>query len=240
MCLIALAYRVHPEYPLILAANRDEFLDRATAPAHFWPEAPHILAGRDLQAGGTWMGVTRLGRLAAVTNHRDFRRAPVNGPSRGLLTRHALDADPPSDEVAREGFNLLYGPFNALRYRSNIVEADISLAEGFHGLSNALLDTPWPKVSRAVKGLKDLMAAGVPDEEALFDLLRDEQRPPDDLLPDTGIGVEKERALSSIHIDLPGYGTRCSTVLFVKADGEVLFEERTWRTGAVVKERFAL
>lgn len=240
MCLIAVAYRVHPDFPLIIAANRDEFSEREAIPAHFWTDAPHILAGRDLRAGGTWMGVTRRGRVAAVTNHRDFRRAPIAGPSRGMLTRTALDSDPPLDEVEREGFNLLYGRFDALRYRSNISGEDLPVTEGYHGLSNALLNTPWPKVNRAVNGLRRIVESGDPKTDELFDLLSDTKLAADNELPDTGIGLEKERALSSIRIDLPGYGTHCSTVLLIGADGTVSFEERTWNSGKVVKERFIL
>lgn len=240
MCLIALAYHVHPRFPLILAANRDEFLAREATAAHFWPEAPHILAGRDLLVGGTWLGVSRFGRIAAVTNHRDLRRAPINGPSRGLLTRMALDADPPIDAVRREGFNLIYGHFNSLRYRSNVSGEDFALSHGFHGLSNALLNTPWPKVIRAVDGMKHIAQSDSPDTEALFALLANTDPAPVRELPDTGIGLEKERALSSVRIDIPGYGTRCSTVILVSADGYLSFEERTWGTGRVVKERFTV
>ncbi len=240
MCLIALAYRAHPRYPFIVAANRDEFLDRATAPARFWPEAPHILAGKDLRAGGTWMGVTRFGRFAAITNHRDMRRAPVVGPSRGLLALAALDADPPRDGVDREGYNLIYGTFDALRYRCNITEVDVALAPGLHGLSNAVLDTPWPKVTKAVEGLRQALHADEPDSEHLFSLLADETVADADLLPDTGLGDERERALSSIRIDLPAYGTRCSTVVTVDVEGQVYFEERDLRTGRVVCERFGV
>ncbi|MCB9184437.1 MAG: NRDE family protein [Flavobacteriales bacterium] len=240
MCLIALAYRAHPRYPFIVAANRDEFFDRATAPARFWPEAPHILAGKDLRAGGTWMGVTRFGRFAAITNHRDMRRAPVVGPSRGLLALAALDADPPRDGVDREGYNLIYGTFDALRYRCNITNVDVALAPGLHGLSNAVLDTPWPKVTKAVEGLRQALHADEPDSEHLFSLLADETVADADLLPDTGLGYARERALSSIRIDLPAYGTRCSTVVTVDVEGQVYFEERDLRTGHVVCERFGV
>ncbi len=243
MCLIALAYRVHPQYPLVLAANRDEFRARPAAPAHFWPDAPHVLAGRDLQAGGTWLGITRAGRFAALTNHRDLRRAPTNGPSRGALVRAALEQGiEPQDTGAYEGFNLLYGTLEALRYHSNINAVDEVLAPGVHGLSNALLNTPWPKVQRATARLRTLVGAesSRPDVEALFELLADEERAADAELPDTGLPLELERAVSSIFIPGERYGTRCSTVLLVGSDGRVHFEERTFPSGGSVREAFTL
>lgn len=240
MCLIAVAYRVHPRYPLIVAANRDEFLDREADAAHYWPDEPTILAGRDRRALGTWMGITTNGRFAALTNYRDLRRAPVNGPSRGLLVRDALRSEPGPDAEPRDGYNLLHGPVNALRYRSNVSGADESLSVGVHGLSNALLNTPWPKVRRAVTGLQRIVDQAEPDVEALFAMLADGAPARDEVLPDTGLDRERERALSSIRIDMPGYGTRCSTVVLVDRDGLVRFEERTPRTGQVVRERFLI
>lgn len=240
MCLIALAYKAHPRYPFVIAANRDEFLDRETAPARFWPEAPHILAGKDLRAGGTWMGVTRSGRFAAITNHRDMRRAPVAGPSRGLLALAALNADPPRDGVEREGYNLIYGTYDALRYRCNITDVDVALVPGLHGLSNAVLDTPWPKVTKAVEGLRQALQADELDTERLFDLLADHALADPGLLPDTGLGLDREHALSAIRIDMPAYGSRCSTVITVNEEGQVYFEERDLRTGHLVREGFAL
>lgn len=240
MCLIAFAYKAHPRYPLIVAANRDEFLDREADPAHFWEDHPIILAGRDRKAKGTWMGVTRSGRFAAVTNHRDLRRPAVNGPSRGLLVRDALLADPPGDAAPVDGYNLLHGPLDALRYRSNISGEDSALTPGVHGLSNALLNTPWPKVRRAIARMRSIASEAEPEPDALFSLLSESDQAQDAELPDTGLGVERERALSAIRIDLPGYGTRCSTVILVCSDGTVWFEERTWQTGQVVREQFRL
>ncbi|NUQ14735.1 MAG: NRDE family protein [Flavobacteriales bacterium] len=238
MCLIALAYKVHPRYPLIVAANRDEFLDRPTRPAHFWEDDPHVLAGRDLQAGGTWLGVTRRGRFAAVTNHRDLRRTPVNGPSRGQLVRTALDDDPPGGGTYM-GYNLLYGAYDTLRYRNNVQPVDEPLPAGIHGLSNHLLNSPWPKVLRATTGLAHLVEG--PDDalvEGLFDLLADRTEAPDALLPDTGLSLEQERRVSAIFIRTPRYGTRCSTVVLVDAHGQVCFEERTADGGHRVREVF--
>lgn len=240
MCLIAFAYKAHPRFPLIVAANRDEFLDREAAPAHFWPDSPSILAGRDRRHLGTWLGITTQGRFAAITNHRDLRRAPVLGPSRGLLVRDALLGHPPADAEPLDGYNLLHGTVDELWYRSNISGADAPIPAGVHGLSNALLNTDWPKAMRAKAGLQRVIEAAEPDPELLFQLLADPRRAPDAELPDTGLDLPRERALSSIRIDLPGYGTRCSTVLLVDRDGQVRFEERTHRTRGVVRERFTL
>jgi uncharacterized protein with NRDE domain len=240
VCLIAFAYKVHPGYPLIVAANRDEFLDRAAAPAHFWTDHPAILAGRDRKAQGTWMGITMQGRFAAVTNFRDLRRTAVNGPSRGLLVRDALLAEPPSDHEPMEGYNLLHGYVEDLRWRSNVSGADERIAPGVHGLSNALLNTPWPKVRRAVSAMHDILRSEDPGVEALFSILADDRSASDAELPDTGLDLARERALSSILIDMPGYGTRCSTVILVSNDGEVRFEERTHATGIAVRERFVI
>lgn len=242
MCLITLAYHIHPRYPLVLAANRDEFLDRPTSPAHWWPDATHLLAGRDLRAGGTWMGITRQGRFAALTNHRDLRRPKKEGPSRGLLVRAVLEHTPDLGSSAdHEGFNLLYGTVHALHYHSNVELVDRPLAAGIHGLSNAFLNTAWPKVERAKRGLEQ--ALDLPDAlltDALFAFLLDDARPPDDRLPRTGLSMEQERAVSSVFIDTPGYGTRCSTVVLVDHQGIVHFHERTWPGGGTVSETFLL
>jgi uncharacterized protein with NRDE domain len=241
MCLIALAYKAHPRYPLVFAANRDEFLTRPAAPASWWPDAPNLLAGRDLQAGGTWMGITRGGRFAAITNHRDLHRPQHQGPSRGLLVRTALDGTLDTGTTAPyAGFNLLYGTVYALRYHNNVEPADAPLLPGVHGLSNAFLDTPWPKVERAKSGLQQLLDTD--DDhllDGLFALLQDATPATDTDLPDTGLPLDMERAVSSIFIHSPGYGTRCSTVVLVDADGQVYFEERTVGGGTVV-ERFKM
>jgi len=242
MCLIVMAYKVDKAYPLILAANRDEVMDRPAQPAHFWEDDPGLLAGRDLQAGGTWMGIARNGRFAAITNHRDLHRPrKAAPPSRGLIVKAALDGKLDlASTSAYEGFNLLYGTVEALRYHNNVQPADTALKPGIHGLSNAFLNSPWPKVERAKAGLKALLqeprntlASG------LFTLLGNEERAADPLLPRTGLSLEMERAVSPIFIHAPGYGTRCSTVLLVDGTGRVFFEERTVG-GGTVREAFLL
>lgn len=242
MCLIALAYKVHPRYPLLIAANRDEFHARPAAPAHFWADAPDLLAGRDLRAGGTWLGIHRNGRFAALTNHRDLERPPKEGPSRGLLVRDMIEGDRSFEHSSiYEGFNLLYGPMDALRYHNNIEPVDHALPPGVHGLSNALLNTPWPKVQRARANM-ELLLSGPDDRliEGLFDLLSDETMALDEDLPTTGLPLDSERAVAPIFIRTEGYGTRCSTVIIMDTEGQVHFEERSWPAGRTVVERVDL
>jgi uncharacterized protein with NRDE domain len=236
MCLILLAHDAHPRCRLVVAANRDEFYERPTAPAAWWPDAPEVLAGRDLRGGGTWMGVTRGGRFAAVTNFRDTAPAAPDAPSRGHLVGGFLRGAGSPDAYLRAlaprageyaGFNLLVGEGEELRYLGNRGGAARALAPGVYGLSNALLDTPWPKVERGKAGLAAALAGGDIDPEALFGVLWDAEPAPDGRLPDTGVGMERERMLSSPFIRSPEYGTRASTVLLVGRDGRVSFTERT-------------
>jgi uncharacterized protein with NRDE domain len=231
MCLIVLAWQAHPDFPLVLAANRDEFHHRATAPARFWPEAPELLAGRDLVAGGTWLGVTRSGRFAALTNYRE-PGAPRGECSRGLLVSSFLqgDAEPMTHAQAvmaeadrYSGFNLLLGEGGELVVLSNRGMPPRRLAPGVHALSNHLLDTPWPKVEKAHAGLAAQQAA--PDVDSLLRLLADADPAPDEYLPDTGVGLEMERMLSPLFIRSPRYGTRASTVLLMGRERIRLVEQ---------------
>lgn len=252
MCLILLAHDVHPTYRLVVAANRDEFYARPTAPAAFWSDAPDVLGGRDLNAGGTWMGVTRAGRFAAVTNVRDMAPPPADAPSRGHLVGDFLrGGDEPRaylDALAARGdafagFNLLVGDGHSLGWISNRGGAPRMLRRGVYGLSNALLDTPWPKVVRGKEAMRDALAG--PEEmleRALFTALRDEAWAPDASLPDTGVGLDRERVLSSLFIVSPEYGTRASTVLLVARDGRTTFVERrvTPGTPEMEERRFEL
>lgn len=221
MCLIALAWQVHADYPLLVAANRDEFHARPSAPARFWPETPALLAGRDLAAGGTWLGVTRTGRFAALTNYRD-PQAPKGKKSRGLLVSDFLQAE--ADPLAYAeavvaageqygGFNLLLGTPRELVVVSNRGMPPRRLAPGVYGLSNHLLDTPWPKVAKARRALQAELAA--PSAEGLLALLADAEPAADAELPDTGVGPAMERLLSPLFIQSPQYGTRASTALLL-------------------------
>jgi uncharacterized protein with NRDE domain len=222
MCLILLAYRQHRDYPLILAANRDEFYARPTQALQAWSDAPHILAGRDLQAGGTWLGVSESGRLAALTNYRGAYGTP-NDPvhSRGELTAGFLQSKVCAQtylttlqhKAARyQGFNLLLYDASGLWYFSNRSEAPAQqLRPGVYGLSNHLLDTPWPKVTRGKQALRQALIA--PSLDALLSLLQDRWQPPPEQLPDTGIEPQREQLLAPMFIAGEQYGTRCSTAV---------------------------
>lgn len=241
MCLILFAWKMHAAYPLILAANRDEFTERPSAPAAFWDNAPDLLAGRDLKAGGTWLGITRSGRLAAVTNYRDPASLKQEAPSRGqLVSDYLRGRESPEEYLQRlapragryNGFSLLVGDRSGLLFYSNRGEA-VRPEPGIHGMSNRLLDTPWPKVENGKRALGRLLAEGHdPSPEALLDLLASRSRPPDDRLPDTGVGLEWERILSPLFIESPTYGTRCSTVLLIDRQGLVTFVERVFNGGS--------
>lgn len=238
MCLLLIAKEAHPEYKLIVAANRDEFYSRTALPAAFWEEHPELLAGKDLEAGGTWLGITKSGRFSAITNFRDFHKEiKSNAPSRGKLTTDFLLGDYSPYLYTKKlqehssdynGFNLIYGIKNDLYYFSNQSDTEIKLGCGIYGLSNALLDTPWPKVEKSKKRFAEILILKNEIIKNLFDLLYDRETAEDKLLPDTGIGLEKERALSSIFIKAPGYGTRCSTVLLVGQDDKTTFIEKTY------------
>ncbi|MDO3378383.1 NRDE family protein [Geoalkalibacter halelectricus] len=248
MCLIVLGVAARADLPLILAANRDEFYRRPTAAADFWDICPAVLAGRDLQAGGTWMGVTRAGRWAAVTNVRNPQDIQPGRHSRGRLVRAYLcgAADPGAflhalaPHAARfPGFNLLLGAGREVWYFSNRgAGPPRRLAPGVYGLSNALLDTPWPKVRDARADLSALLQKREPPSSAaLFALLADRRRPPDAELPDTGVGLAWERVLGSRFIESADYGTRCATLLRLDAHGGLDFRERTFEEGTLAFER---
>ncbi|HEX6434163.1 MAG TPA: NRDE family protein [Gemmatimonadales bacterium] len=243
MCLLLLALDSHPHYQLIVAANRDEFYDRPTASADFWSDAPAVLGGRDLQAGGTWLGVDRRGRFAAVTNYRQGEREKPAPRSRGLLVSDYLKGDISTREfiesVERDaglynGFNLIAGDAGGLFYYSNREGRIRRLEPGVYGLSNHLLDTPWPKVSVTKSAFGALLRErGADLTTELFALLADRQRAPEGQLPVTGISQEWERLLSSAFIASDRYGTRSSTVVLIGRDGSIRFVERTFGPGGV-------
>lgn len=236
MCLIVFAYKFHREYPLIIAANRDEFYDRPSASASFWDDAPHVLAGRDLKEGGTWLGLTTDGRLAAITNYRDPALLKANAPSRGLLIsdylRKSFTPTAYLENVHQHsqdynGFNLLIGNISSLYHYSNITGKTTPIEPGIHGLSNHLLDTPWPKVVRAKTLLKELLLQlSPPTVEPILFLLADRAHPPENQLPDTGIDHEWERMLSPLFITSPYYGTCSSTVILVDRHHRATFVEK--------------
>src|SRR5690349_21104683 len=239
MCLIFISFQHHKEFPLIVAANRDEFYARKTAAAEFWNDHPNILAGRDLEAGGTWMGVTKSGRISMLTNYRDLRNLKTGAPSRGHLVSRFLETDEgPFDYMqgvekkasAYNGFNLIVGDANELCYFSNYGNAIQRLAPGFYGLSNHLLDSPWPKVLRGKKKIAPLIEKPNIRPVDLMDALFDDVLALDNDLPDTGIGLERERALSSMFIKAGNYGSRCTTVVLIDKGGNLTFAERVYDT----------
>ncbi len=237
MCLILFAYKVHPIYPLIVAANRDEFYARPSSPAEFWEDIPQILAGRDLKEGGSWLGLTREGKFAAITNYRDPTAFKTSAPSRGKLVKNylqnSLSAAAYIKKISRQagrynGFNLICADHTDLFVYSNHADRQ-KLTAGIYGLSNRLLDSPWPKVVRGRKALSAAMnKRGTELEEALFALLADRKIAPDNKLPSTGIGREWERLLSAIFIESPDYGTRSSTVLMIGKNRWVKFVEKVF------------
>lgn len=240
MCLILLAWKSHPEFPLVVAANRDEYFARPSRPVHFWPEAPQLLAGRDLEAGGTWLGLTTSGRFAAVTNYRDPSRNESGRCSRGGLVADYLrrSIDPASyvheiDGIGAHynGFNLLCGDMQQMHYVSNCGGPPRQLEPGIYGLSNHLLDTPWPKVAQA-KSVFSKVLDVLPDTAPLFALLSDDKHAADACLPATGVSLEWERLLSAAFVRSPDYGTRSSTVIVRTSDGSGWVEEHSFGPGA--------
>lgn len=243
MCLLALAWKAHPQYPLIFAGNRDEFHARPALAAHWWQDAPDVFGGRDLEANGTWLGIRRDGRFAVVTNFREPDRRPAGLRSRGELPTRFLSGDIHPEEYLRYlhdnhdaymGFNLLFGDpvrrqndnQGTMFYFSNRDGAGVELPAGVHALSNHLLNTPWPKVQRLRESFEQELQRAQPRADALLEMLADPQPAPHHLLPDTGIAPEWEQRLSSAKVVSPAYGTRASTVILVDQHGSIFFRER--------------
>lgn len=244
MCLIVFAWRAHPEYPLILGANRDEFHARPAAPLDWWADAPGIAGGRDLQAGGTWLGLARSGRFATVTNYREDLAPHPGARSRGeLVTRFlegggsALQFAGALDGEAYAGFSLLaaeLGDREQLVYVSNRGDPARTLAPGVYGLSNASLDTPWPKLLRSKSRLRALLEDGTVDTETLLALLADREPGSSEDIADAiadDLPPEMMRAIAAPFVVSPAYGTRCSTVVLVHRSGEALVSERRFDPG---------
>ena len=235
MCLLVFAWDLHPKYKLIFAGNRDERHARAAAAARFWDDAPEVLAGRDLEAGGTWLGLSLAGRFAVVTNYREGLDPPKARLSRGALTADFLkggmsaaeyleDLRPKSQDYG--AFSLIVGDDQGLHYYSNRGGPDGPIAPGVHGLSNHLLDTPWPKVELSKSRLAALLEQDSTTSDALFKLLADRGEAAEDKLPDTGIGLELERRVSAPFVVNSVYGTRCSSVIRQSRAGGFHFAER--------------
>jgi len=237
MCLIFISVNNHPDYKLIVAANRDEFYERKTFPAHFWEDHTHIVGGRDGEASGTWMAMSEHGKISMVTNYRDPFNINPKAPSRGqLVSDYLLNGDKPNDYLnhvekrgkAYNGFNLVVGTPDELYYYSNYKQGIERIPAGLHGLSNHLLNTPWPKVERGIEKMKSTLTSKSIELTKLFDVLYDDQPAPKEKLPDTGVGQERELVLSSMFIKSPNYGTRCSTVIMVDRNNQVQYSERVY------------
>ena len=262
MCLAAFALRAHPRFAWVVATNRDEFYARPTRPAQWWAVgpggAPAVWAGRDEQGGGTWMGVTKAGRFALLTNVREPAHQRADAVTRGALVAGYVEGrEQPGAYLARvarhrdryNGFNLVCGQLQAapafwalhhghgpMRGSAGLAGQVVPVADGLHGLSNAALGTPWPKTTGLVQDVDAALRqheATEPLSSALFDALADRRRAPDEALPDTGVGLEWERRLSARFIAGGAYGTRASTVLLLGTDGQLCIEERTFGPGGV-------
>ncbi len=242
MCLLVLAWKHHPRYRLILAGNRDEFHDRHAAPLNWWQDDPRILGGRDLKAQGTWLGVARSGRFGVVTNYRDLQAPVENAPSRGqLVPRFLTGATSPKEFLddlrgaapRYSGFNLLVGGTRALYYFSNRGPAPTALAPGVYGLSNHLLDTPWPKLARTRERFNALLTQPEIAPEELFTMLGDRESAGAADLPSTGLPEDWERIVSAPFIVNERYGTRCSSVLLVERTGRTILQERRFDAAGI-------
>ena len=241
MCLVLFSYRIHPQYRLILAANRDEFYSRPTAALDYWPDHPDVLAGRDLKSNGTWLGATRSGRFAAITNYRDPARHMEHAPSRGRLIGDFLTGTSPPkrylEAVSKmgrvyNGFNLIAGDRSGLYYFSNRASGVQQLQPGLYGISNHLIDTAWPKIQRGKALLQGQLSGRERiDIEKIWQTLADRSQPADEELPDTGVGLQWERILAPLFISSPDYGTRSSSIVLMEYSGRIKFMERTFLNG---------
>ncbi|WHY88939.1 NRDE family protein [Neobacillus novalis] len=249
MCLILFAYQVHPVYKLIVAANRDEFYQRPTAPIHYWAESPEILAGRDLEKMGTWMGVTAKGRFAALTNYRNPQELTEGKRSRGELVAEALKHKGNVKDYLQglvknnhdyPGYNLLAGDANELFYYSNIGQMLQKIEPGIHGVSNHQLNTEWPKVKLGREGLSEILTGKQEDlTDKLFELLQHSDPAPDGILPSTGVSLEWERMLSPLFIKSEHYGTRSSTVLLM-SEKEIQYGERVFSKDGINNQQYTI
>jgi uncharacterized protein with NRDE domain len=249
MCLILFAYKVHPKYKLMVAANRDEFYQRPTAPVHFWEDDPEILAGRDLEKLGTWMGVTKTGRFAALTNYRDPKEVTQGKRSRGELVANALQYKGDIKEYMQSlvrnndtypGYNLLASDSDELYYYSNVGKELITVTPGIYGVSNHLLNTTWPKVQTGKEGLAAILDSNQEDlVEPLLTLLQKVDQAPDEELPQTGVSLDLERLLSSMFIKSDNYGTRSSTVLLMD-EQEIHYVERVFTFNELNTQKYTI
>ncbi|NLJ72409.1 MAG: NRDE family protein [Syntrophomonadaceae bacterium] len=237
MCLIIFAYDYHSKYKLVVAANRDEFYERPTVKASFWKDEPTILAGQDLKEGGTWLGVNTDGHFAALTNYRDPSSIKDNAPSRGQLVKNYLISNLSPTEYMEtipnagsdyNGFNLLLGDKSDLYYLSNQKQERQKLSKGVYGLSNSLLNVKWPKVTKGIDNLTEILSGNNFEVNDLFNMMADRDLVKDEDLPNTGVGMELERILAPAFVVSPNYGTSLTTVLLMDYESNVKYWERTF------------
>lgn len=249
MCLINFSFQQNSQYPFILIANRDEYYKRPAEKLHWWlEEGIGIIAGKDQKDGGTWMGMNKKGEFAALTNYRDLHNIKKQAPSRGIIIKKFLNGEIPSDERMRylktqgkffNGFNIIYGDSNQLFFYSNSNEQHKNIYPGIYGLSNAVLDTPWPKV---IKSKKEFIAAldDIDNEDRFFEIFQNKNTAPENELPDTGVSLEWEKKLSSIFINTENYGTRLTTFVRISNKGNVLYREINYAPMHDIKFEFTI
>lgn len=239
MCILAIAYNVHPQFPLILITNRDEFYNRPTLPIHSWQKEghPEIIAGKDLEAGGTWLGMHQNGNLGILTNYRDLKNIKLNAPSRGhIITEYLLSGQTAFEYLQQlktnaqnyNGFNLILSDNESLYHYSNHTNEITRMEPGIYGLSNAVLDTPWPKLVKLKTDFTKAIEQNNLQPAHLFQILKNQEKADDSALPQTGLDYQMEKAVSSIFIQTPNYGTRCSTLLFIQKDKSFKITERLY------------
>ena len=234
MCTTLISYNLNSDYPIVIASNRDEFYDRPTLNAHFWDEYPNVIGGIDEKYLGTWLGITLEGKIGILTNYRDPANYRKNLKSRGILLKNFLTTNISIDSFSKtlmneknayNGYNIIFGDVNKLVYYSNIENKIKMLSSGIYGLSNAFLNTPWPKVEKGKELLGSELKKIKPNQDNIMNILKNDDFPSDDELPDTGIGLEYERLLSSIFVRSSKYGTRSSIVIMIDKQFNVNFVE---------------
>ena len=245
MCLIIFSWRPEAKHPLVMLSNRDEFYKRPTAEAHFWKDNPDIFGGRDEVAWGSWLALNKSGRLAAVTNYRKWP-VPAANISRGQLVEGYLNSQHPTDEFMQSiednanqysGFNFLAGDVNNLYYYSNFGSSFQKVEPGIYGISNELIDSPWPKLVKAKDAVsRALNTDNYATPSTLLSIMQDTEIAPDHLLPITGIGIEGERLRSSAFIASDDYGTRNTSILIFNRNNEVYWHEQTYGIKGCHKE----
>ncbi len=243
MCILFIAINQHPQYPVIICANRDEFHQRPTQNMHFWSK-PNILAGKDMQAGGTWLGLNSQGDFSALTNFRRPQHVDATKRSRGDLVLSALQNDKQAmqqyliqNSIQYNDFNLIFGSLNNLQAFDSVNKKFITLSSGFHSICNGALDDIWPKMSLGVTKLEELISANKLDVDALFTVMMNEEVADNKHLPETGLAVDMELLFSSIFIKSPNYGTRSTTIILQHKTGGIDVHDHSYNSDGIVEEQ---